>query len=147
MIHRDFPNICLAYSDDLMEWTDHKPLMTTRNGYWDCNRLGAGAPPIKTERGWLEIYHGVDDDMHYHLGIVLLDLDDPSKVLARSSRPLLSPEKEYEKVGIVPNVVFSCGVVERDSEYLIYYGAADKVIAGCILEKEGLFDSPDLEWF
>jgi beta-1,2-mannobiose phosphorylase / 1,2-beta-oligomannan phosphorylase len=147
MMHRAFPDMWIAYSDNLMDWVDHKPFMSARTGYWDSDRLGAGAPPVKTERGWLEFYHGVDDDRQYHLGAVLLDLQDPSKIVARSRRPFLSPEKDYERVGIVPNVVFTCGLVERDDSYIIYYGGADKVMGAYTLYKEGLLDSPDLEWY
>lgn len=146
MMHRAFPHMWIAYSDDLINWVDHKPFLSARPGYWDSNRIGAGAPPVKTEQGWLEFYHGVDDRKHYHLGAVLLDLDDPSKVLAQSRRPFLSPEEEYERVGLVPYVVFTCGLVERNGEYIIYYGGGDRVIGAFTLYREGLLESPDLEW-
>ncbi len=128
MMHRTFPNMWIAYSEDLVNWHDHKLLMRVQPGAWDCDRIGAGAPPIKTDRGWLEIYHGVDHRRNYRLGAMLLDLDDPSKVLGRSTEPLLGPETDYEKYGLVPNVVFSCGVVEMNDQYYVYYGGADKVI-------------------
>lgn len=128
MLHRTFPNIWMAYSEDLMHWHDHKLLMRVQPGAWDCDRIGAGAPPIKTDRGWLEIYHGVDHRRNYRLGAMLLDLEDPSKVIGRSVEPLLGPEMDYEKVGLVPNVVFSCGVVEMNDQFFVYYGGADKVI-------------------
>ena len=94
-------------------WTDHKKFMEIRPGMWDSNRIGAGATPIKTDKGWLEVYHGVDDDKHYQLGIVYLDLNDPAKVIARSRTPILKPELDFEKVGLVSNVVFTCGMVRN----------------------------------
>ncbi|HAH86192.1 MAG TPA: glycosidase [Armatimonadetes bacterium] len=138
MLHRTFPNIWIAYSDDLMNWYDHKVIMRVQPGAWDCNRIGAGAPPIKTEYGWMNIYHGVDHKRVYRLGILMLELEDPSKVIGRSPKPILSPEKEYEKVGIVPDVVFSCGAVEKDGRYFVYYGGADKVIGVATMAVEDL---------
>jgi predicted GH43/DUF377 family glycosyl hydrolase len=118
----------IAWSDDMICWYDHKLLMRVQPGAWDCNRLGAGAQPLKTEHGWLNFYHGVDHKRYYRLGILLLDLEDPSKIIGRSVSPVLSPDMDYEKVGLVPNVVFTCGAVEKDGRYLVYYGGADKVI-------------------
>jgi beta-1,2-mannobiose phosphorylase / 1,2-beta-oligomannan phosphorylase len=135
MLHRTFPNIWMAYSEDLTSWHDHKLVMRVQPGSWDCDRIGAGAPPIKTEHGWLNFYHGVDHRRVYRLGVLLLDLDDPSKVIARSAEPILSPEKAWEKEGLVPNVVFTCGAVEKDDRYFVYYGGADKVIAVATMDK------------
>jgi len=100
-----------------------------RPDFWDSDRIGAGGTPIKTECGWLNFYHGVDGSRVYRLGVLILDLDDPTKVVYRSDEPCLSPEEPYEKEGPVPNVVFSCGAVEKDGQYLVYYGGADRVIA------------------
>ncbi len=138
MLHRTFPNIWIAYSDDLVNWYDHKILMHVQPGAWDCNRIGAGAPPIKTEDGWLELYHGVDDHRVYRLGILLLDLEDPSKIIGRSPNPILSPVKPWERKGLVPNVVFTCGAVEMNGHYHIYYGAADRVIGVATMDKKSL---------
>lgn len=138
MLHRTFPNIWMAYSDDLVNWYDHKLIMRVQPDSWDCNRIGAGAPPIKTENGWLNFYHGVDHQRHYRLGILMLDLDDPAKVIGRSVEPVLSPDEEYEKVGLVPNVVFTCGAVEMNGHYLVYYGGADKVIGIATMERKDL---------
>ena len=135
MLHRTFPNIWMAYSEDLVHWHDHKLLMRVQPGAWDCDRIGAGAPPIKTERGWLNFYHGVDHKRNYRLGIMLLDLNDPSKVIGRSTEPMLSPALDYEKNGLVPNVVFTCGVIEKDDRYYVYYGGADKVIGVATMER------------
>lgn len=125
-------NIWLSYSDNLLDWGDSSVVMTTRGGFWDSDRIGACAPPIETEYGWLEIYHGVKNTAAgplYRMGAVLLDLEDPSKVLCRSAVPILNPREYYERVGDVGNVVFSCGaILEDDGKLKIYYGAADSCI-------------------
>jgi predicted GH43/DUF377 family glycosyl hydrolase len=104
-------------------------LITPRAGYWDSYRIGASVPPIRTEEGWLEIYHGVKMTTSgpiYRAGTVLLDLEDPSQVVGRCTVPLLSPREDYERIGDVGNVVFPCGaIVEPDGEAKMYYGAAD----------------------
>lgn len=122
--------IWLASSPDLVHWGHHRCLLRTREGMWDSVRIGAGAAPIRTDAGWLEIYHGADEDNRYALGAVLLDLDDPSIVLARSETPLLEPEAEYEKTGFFGNVVFTNGHLVNGDELTIYYGASDEVICG-----------------
>ncbi len=94
---------------------------------WEERKVGVGSPPIKTERGWLVIYHGVSLDRVYRAGAMLLDLDDPKKVVARTTAPILEPETDFEKRGLVPNVVYPDGAVVRDGELLTYYGGADRV--------------------
>jgi len=125
-------NVWLSYSEDLIHWGDSQVVFTTRGGLWDMDRVGASAPPIATDSGWLEIYHGVkimSAGPVYRLGTVLLDLDDPAKVIARSAIPILAPREYYERVGDVGNVVFSCGCIhEPDGEVLVYYGASDTCI-------------------
>ena len=125
-------NIWLSYSHDLLRWGDSEVVMTTRGGFWDSDRIGACAPPIETEHGWLEIYHGVKNTSAgpiYRMGAVLLDLENPSKVLCRSAVPILTPREYYERVGDVGNVVFSCGAILEDGGKIkIYYGAADTCI-------------------
>lgn len=138
MIHREFPHMWLAYSDDMAQWEGHTRIMEPEAGVWDCNRIGAGAPPFQTELGWVEIYHGVDADRYYGLGISLHDLEHPDRVLARSPEPILWPEEWYEKEGIVPNVCFTCGVVRQDDNYLVYYGAADKYMAVATVSHDDL---------
>ena len=122
--------IWVASSADLIHWGNHKCILHTRPGMWDCARVGAGAAPIKTEEGWLEIYHGADFNNRYCLGAVLLDLDDPSKVLARSVEPLLEPDAPYEKTGFFGNVVFTNGHLVDGDTITMYYGASDEVICG-----------------
>lgn len=122
-----------ASSYDMVHWGRHKCVMKTRPGMWDCARIGAGAAPIKTDAGWLEIYHGADFNNRYCLGAVLFDLNDPSIVLARSIEPIFEPIQTYETNGFFGNVVFTNGhLVEGDNIYM-YYGASDEVICGATL--------------
>jgi len=94
---------------------------------WEERKVGIGPPPIKTDRGWLVIYHGVSIERVYRAGAVLLDLDEPRKILARTREPILEPVMDFERVGVVPNVVFPDGAVVLNGELLCYYGGADKV--------------------
>lgn len=94
---------------------------------WEERKVGIGPPPIKTDRGWLVIYHGVSEERVYRAGAILLDLDKPTKVLARTRKPILEPEMEFERRGAVPNVVFPDGAIVQDGELLTYYGGADRV--------------------
>lgn len=96
---------------------------------WEIIKIGAGPPPVKTDEGWLLIYHGVDRHLTYRAGAALLDLDDPRRVIARLPEPILEPERAYESEGDVPNVVFPTGTALFDDELVVYYGGADKVIA------------------
>ncbi|MCH8299956.1 MAG: hypothetical protein IIC39_05390 [Candidatus Marinimicrobia bacterium] len=94
---------------------------------WEGNKLGAGPPPIKTESGWLLIYHGVDNSKGYRAGAALLDLEESWNVLARTQEHILEPIEDFEKNGDVPNVVFPEGMVVVDKSLIVFYGAADKV--------------------
>lgn len=120
--------IWLAESPDRLHWGNHKCIATTRKGMWDSVRVGAGAAPIETEVGWLEIYHGANEENRYCLGALLLDKNDPSKVLARSKAPIMEPLAPYEKTGFFGNVVFSNGQIVNGDTVRIYYGASDEVI-------------------
>lgn len=133
--------ICLSESDDLLHWRPQGVVATGRFHYWD-ELIGAGPPPIKTEQGWLQIYHGVATHFGsaniYQAGVMLLDLKNPLKVIARSRYNILEPREMYELVGQVPNVVFPSGAIveevsadgfaELDSRVFIYYGAADTCV-------------------
>ncbi len=138
MFHRIPPDIWLAYSDDLTHWGDYRKIMEPRPGNWDSLKIGAGGPPLKTERGWLCIYHGVSPDRVYRLGVVLLDLDDPSRVVNWPKGAILEPEEPWEREGDVPNVVFTCGTAELGDDYFVYYGGADKVIGVATVSKQRL---------
>jgi predicted GH43/DUF377 family glycosyl hydrolase len=134
-------SIWISYSPDLVNWGDSEVVITPRDGYWDDFRVGASVTPIETDEGWLEIYHGVRMTAAgpiYRIGIAVLDLDDPSKVIRRSDQPILSPREEYERIGDIGNVCFACGaVVSANGEVRIYYGAADTsiCIATCTLSR------------
>ena len=127
MYHRIPPHIWVAYSDDLVHWRDSNIVMSPIEG-WEYLKIGGGAPPIKLKEGWLVIYHGVDDHVHYRLGVALIDRKDPVKVLMRSKSPLLEPMEWYELHGAVPNIVFTCGAVVVDDILYIYYAGADTVV-------------------
>lgn len=128
-IGRGVGSIWVSYSEDLHSWGRTQVAFSPRAGYWDSYRIGASAPPIRTEHGWLEIYHGVKMTSAgpiYCAGTALLDLDDPAKVIERCSAPLLAPREDYERIGDVGNVVFASGaIIEPDGEVKLYYGAAD----------------------
>ncbi len=135
--------IWLASSDDLVHWGDHRPVARTRPGKWDSQRIGAGAAPIWTERGWLEIYHGADKNSRYCLGALLLDLHQPWKVLARSDEPIMEPVETYEKTGFFGNVVFTNGHLVKGDDITLYYGASDSVICAATLSIREILASLD----
>jgi predicted GH43/DUF377 family glycosyl hydrolase len=130
----------IAESPDLVCWGNHKFLMSTREGYWDNGRIGCSAVPFRTEKGWLEIYHGASKENRYCLGAVLLDLNDPSKVLARGENPIIFPEADYEINGFFGNVIFNCGVLNEDGIVKIYYGAADTFIGYAEIQLQDILD-------
>ncbi len=122
--------IWIAESPDTIHWGNHKCIQKTRPGKWDSKRVGAGAAPIRTPLGWLEIYHGANDKHQYALGASLLDLTDPSKVIAMTDGPIMRPLTDYEMNGFFGEVVFTNGhVVGTDGDTLtMYYGAADEFV-------------------
>jgi beta-1,2-mannobiose phosphorylase / 1,2-beta-oligomannan phosphorylase len=125
--------IWLAESPDLVHWGRHRCLAHGRPGLWDSARVGAGAAPIRTPEGWLEIYHGANGEHRYCLGALLLDLESPWKVLARSREPVMAPIADYERTGFFGNVVFTNGHVVDGDTVTLYYGASDSVICGARL--------------
>lgn len=131
----------ISYSPDLRFWGESKLIMKPLQYHWDEMKIGPGAPPIKTPRGWLNIYHGVFPTMDgsvYRLGVALHDLVDPSVIIAVGDDWILQPEEDYEIIGYVHNVVFSCAAVpEPDGTVKIYWGGADKVMcAGTAIIEE-----------
>ncbi len=142
LIHRpiaNFPanraNIWVSFSPDLKHWGDHTVMLEARRGaWWDADKIGLSPQPIETPEGWLIIYHGVrmtPAGCLYRLGLALLDLDDPSRVIRRGDEWVFGPEESYERVGDVGDVVFPCGIThdEKTGEIRLYYGAADTAIA------------------
>ncbi|MBI2031718.1 MAG: hypothetical protein HYT08_03830 [Candidatus Levybacteria bacterium] len=129
----------LEFSDG--KFLDGEILLKVRPGKWDNQKIGIAAPPIETERGWLLIYHGITDPgIIYKVGAVLLDLDNPRKILKRLEDPILEPEMTYEKEGEVKNVVFPCGAVVKNGEILIYYGGGDRVVGVASINLEKLLE-------
>ena len=126
--HRIPPHIWVSYSDDFVNWRDSNIVMMRRGNTWEKFKIGAGAPPIKTPRGWVFIYHGVDESKVYRLGLALIALDDPELIIYRLKDPILEPTEEFELKGDIPNVVFTCGALVRDERLFVYYAGADKVI-------------------
>lgn len=147
ILHRIGHSIWLDTVDDLADfqgekWVEGRVLMQPRESMWDSRKIGIGAPPIKTEAGWLLLYHGISkrEDSHYHVRAALLDLKDPSKVLARTTYPIFEPEMPYEKNGLVPNVVFPCGATVDRGTLFVYYGGADKVVGVATIKLKSLVD-------
>jgi len=137
-------SIWISYSPDLKYWGESKLIMKPCQYHWDEMKIGPGAPPIKTTRGWLNIYHGVFQTMDgsiYRLGLALHNLQDPSIIIAVCDEWILQPEEPYETTGYVHNVVFSCGAVpEDDGSIKIYWGAADSVMCVGTANIEDLVD-------
>ncbi|KAF2508296.1 glycoside hydrolase family 130 protein [Flavobacterium foetidum] len=122
--------IWLSDSPDGVHWGNHQYLVGTRKGLWDSARVGAGAAPIKTDAGWLEIYHGANAEHQYCLGAFLMDIEDPSKVIARTLEPIMVPTENYELSGFFGYVVFTNGHIVDGDKLTIYYGAADEFVCG-----------------
>jgi beta-1,2-mannobiose phosphorylase / 1,2-beta-oligomannan phosphorylase len=135
--------IWLAQSPDLTHWGNHHCLIRTRPGMWDSVRVGAGASPIKTAKGWLVIYHGADERSRYCLGALLVDLHDPRQIVTRSQDPIMEPLEVYETEGFFGNVVFTNGHFVDGDEITLFYGAADSVICAARLSIEAILRSLD----
>lgn len=132
IFHRVNESICVDFFSSLNFKKEQVnkciEIISPRKGMWDGGKVGISTPPIKTEKGWLLLYHGVSWSTTYRVGAVLLDLDDPTIITARTAVPLFEPHAEYEHKGLVPNVVFPCGLVVRGGIAYMYYGAGDSVI-------------------
>jgi len=140
-LHRIYPDIQIAYFNELKDltswyWKDYlmnieKYVLLKSKMSFEASYLGGGCPPVETSEGWLIIYHGVEDTTQgyiYHACAALLDLNDPTKEIGRLKYPLFSPELDWEKQGVVNNVVFPSATILRGDSLFIYYGAADKYI-------------------
>jgi len=129
--HRPMPsglgrlNIWLATSPDLIHWGELSIVLDSRV----AGRTGGGAPPIRTEQGWLSIYHAADANQRYTLGAFLTPLDQPGRIIARSREPIFAPEQPYETSGFFGNVVFTCGAIAEGDKLRLYYGASDETTA------------------
>jgi beta-1,4-mannooligosaccharide/beta-1,4-mannosyl-N-acetylglucosamine phosphorylase len=137
--------ILLSRSTDLVSWTAPEQVLQPRAGaWWDSLRIGMGPPPLLTEHGWLLIYHGVKDTVSgeiYRVGLALLDLEEPTRVLRRLPNWILAPLAPYERTGDVPNVIFPCGLIQAGDEIRLYYGAADTSICLATARLDDLLDA------
>lgn len=134
------PAVWITYSDDLLEWGEPTKLFSGEE-IWEQDRIGAGCPPVKTDIGWILLYHGVSGEDHYYrVGFVLLDLENPSKILARTKDFVFEPIHEYETQGLWTGCVFPTGMVEKDGLYYIYYGCADKYVSVATVKKDELIE-------
>jgi len=139
------PGIWLAFSDDLVNWdygrgSENLLMRPRESAAWEAAKIGAGPPPVRTDAGWLVIYHGVDDRCVYRVGAAVLDLGDPRKVLGRTEEFLMEPRLEWERAGVIPNVVFPTAAVLRGGELLVYYGGADRVVGLATADVDELLD-------
>jgi predicted GH43/DUF377 family glycosyl hydrolase len=134
LFHRRHPDIWLCFSEDMKTWGDHQKIMSPISKTWNQTRIGIAGPPVKIQEGWFLIFHGVDHLNHYRLGAVLLDYQDPTKVLARQEKPIIEPKLEWEINGFVPNVIFSCATILKDDRIYCIYGGADTVIGAAYID-------------
>ena len=143
--HFSKPEMWIATSPDLTNWGENVPFLGGGDE-WDIGRIGGGTPPFRTDKGWVEIYHGNSRKEEesgigtYSGGALLLDLKDPRRILSRSGQ-IFIPQTDYESEGFVPNVVFPTGIVEQDKNLLVYYGAADTFSAVVEFSIEELLDA------
>ena len=144
VLHRIDHHICADFVPDL-NFKEHTlvrciQIMGPRRGMWDSQKIGINGPPLKTERGWLQFYHGINDNDQYLMGAALLDLTDPTIVIGRTTMPLMTPELSWEITGWIDNVVFSCGQIVKDDTIYIYYGGADTVVGVATIGLSQLVD-------
>lgn len=144
--HFSPPQIWIAQSPDLLHWGQHKPLLSGSQ-LWEGDRVGSGTPPISTDEGWLLLYHGSESSEvagsvgQYAAGAVLLDRNDPTRVIGRSVQPMMLPSAEFETAGFVPNVVFPTAMMDCGDTLQVFYGAADTCVAMTELSKQAILDS------
>ena len=126
----DLPGMWIAYSDDLFEWSKPELLATAEVPEWEGLKIGGAATPLKTKEGWIVLYHGVDSNSTYRVGALLLDINDPLKVIARTRKPIMEPEYHYERFGLViNNTIFPTANLIHNDEIYIYYGCCDTSIS------------------
>jgi predicted GH43/DUF377 family glycosyl hydrolase len=145
VLHRIDGHVCADYVDKLNfrneKLTRCIQIFGPRNGMWDSLKVGIAGPPIKTPAGWVLFYHGITADHAYCLGAVLLDRKDPTRVLGRTSQPIMTPIEPWEREGWINNVVFPCGQVVRDGCVYLYYGGADQVVGVATIKLADLVSS------
>jgi len=143
-LHRPVPNgigtldIWGAKSKDMLYWGEHTHVLSAKTHEYDSGRIGAGAPPLKTKEGYLHINHAASKDNLYSLGAFLTVLEDPFKIIKKTNKPFMEPNAPYEINGFFSDIVFTCGVIEKDETLHIYYGAADESIGLATIKTDTL---------
>ncbi len=153
LLHRIPPDIQAVYFNSMEQitkpeesfWKEYSTSIESntilkRKFEWEAKKIGSGPPPVKTDEGWLLIYHGADKNSIYRAGAALLDLEDPSRVISRSPYPILEPKADYEKYGDINNVVFPEGAIVINDTLFVYYGAADKCCCLATVKLQDLLD-------
>jgi predicted GH43/DUF377 family glycosyl hydrolase len=137
------PGMSICFSDDLKHWVDDQPLAGPLFP-WENYKIGGSSQPIRTDRGWLVLYHAVGGPNPkgavYRVGVMMLDLEDPTRIIARSPEPILEPEEPWEREGTVRNVVFPNSAVVIDGRLFVYYGGADTVTAVATADLEEMIE-------
>lgn len=137
-------SIWITYSDDLEYWGASDVVITPREGFWDSDRIGVAATPVEIDNGWLALYYGVKQTAAgplIRIGAVILETEDPSYVVSRTNIPILSPREEYERIGDVPNIVYTCGAIFESGLMKLYYGAANSCICVGIVEVQDIVNA------
>lgn len=133
------PDIWMCESPDLIHWGNQHHFCSALENGWESGRIGSGAVPFFTEKGWVEIYHAADSADRYCLGAMLLDARHPEKILSRTESPIFQPEAGYETDGFFNNTVFTCGCCQNENHIVVYYGAADDKICRVDFTMEEIF--------
>lgn len=133
------PEIWISESPDLIHWGNQRHFCSVSGKSWESGRIGGGAVPFRTEKGWVELYHAADGANRYCLGAMLLDAQHPEKILARTENPIIQPEADYETSGFFGNAVFTCGCCQDGNNIVLYYGAADDKICRADITLEEIY--------
>ena len=136
LFHRPMPNMWASFSSDLRKWEDMACIFQIKPGTWYENKLGIGPAPIETRHGWLLFWHGKNNKSEYALGIMLLDKNDPRRIIKFQEEPILTCEMPYEKKGFLDNVVYTNGAVLFKGKYFVYYGCCDHVLSVATVDEE-----------
>ncbi|MFA6714445.1 MAG: hypothetical protein WC082_01395 [Victivallales bacterium] len=140
LFHRPMPNMWISYSNDLKSWSDTQCIFQIKPDTWYENKLGIGPAPLETPYGWLLFWHGKSGKSEYALGIMLLDKNDPGRIVKIQQEPVLTCEMPYEKKGFIDNVVYTNGAVEFNGKFFVYYGCCDHCIAAASVEVDEIYD-------
>ena len=139
LFHRPMPNMWVSYSDDLKTWHDSSCILQIKPETWYSKKLGIGPAPLETPYGWLLFWHAKNIKAEYALGIMLLDKDDPTKIIKFQEEPILTCEMAYEKQGFINNVVYTNGAVEFNGKFFIYYGCCDRCLAVATVDVDEVY--------